>query len=187
MKRILYLTVIALLLPINVFSQSLSAYGVSLGENKYKVESILKNKGKSVKHGNNSNGTTYLAISNPSIGGASFDRCVFEFNNYNKLFEINFSSSDATFAGYPGGPWEATFNRKVNECKNSFVTMAQNLKLKYGTPDTYSDTSIIWQKGKERISLVYKYKYEYNQYGFIDSEVRVDLRYETINLNGVDY
>lgn len=38
-------------------------------------------------------------------------------------------------------PREAKFRREAEECKNTFLKLIQNLKLKYGTPDTHSNTS----------------------------------------------
>lgn len=187
MKRFLLLVVVILSMSINVFSQGLSAYGVSLGEKKYKVENSLENKGKKVKYSTNKKGEALLKISNPIIGGASFDTGTFGFNDDDKLRFITFFSHDPGGTGDPGMPWEAKFHRKAEECKNTFLKMIQNLKLKYGTPDTYSNTSAMWQKGNERISLEYEYQYEYNQFGWVDHNVSVTLKYELIDLENADY
>lgn len=187
MKRILSVLVAMLLVPIGMLSQSLSAYGVSLGEYKYEVENILENKGKSIKHSTNKYGEALLKISNPSIGGASFDTGTFIFNEDDKLRSMTFFSYDLGGYGSPGMPWEAKFHRKAEECQNAFLKMAQNLKLKYGTPDTYSNTSAIWQKGNERISLEYEYQYEYDQFGGVNHHVSVTLKYEQIDLDNADY
>lgn len=187
MKRILFVLIAILSLPISIYSQNLSAYGVSLGEYQYKVKNILENKGKSVKYDTNKEGETLLKIINLSIGDVNFESGTFIFNKDDKLHEMIFSSSDATFFGMPGGPWEARFHRKANECKNAFLTMAQNLQIKYGAPSTYTDTSATWQRGNQRISLEYGYKFEYNSYNTIDSHVRVCLTYKLINPSDVDY
>lgn len=187
MKRILFVLIAVLSLPISIYSQNLSAYGVSLGEYQYKVENILENKGKSIKYDTNEEGETLLEISNPSIGDVNFDYGTFIFNKDDKLRTMSFGSYDAGAFGMPGAPWEAQFHRKANECKNAFLTMAQNLQFKYGAPSTYTDTSATWQRGNQRISLEYVYKFEYNSYNTIDSYVSVRLTYKLINPSDVDY
>lgn len=186
MKQFLLVTIAILTIPISLHSQNLSAYGVTLGEDKYNVENVLENKGKSIKYDTNKKGNAVLRISYPRIGDAYFDNGTFVFNDDDELCSISFSSVDGG-TGNPGMPWEARFQRKAQECKNAFLKMAQNLKLKYGSPDTYSNTSAIWQKGNERISLEYDYQYEYNQFGWIDSHVSVLLKYEQIDLDNADY
>lgn len=186
MKRILTVICALFWMSIGAFSQSLSAYGVTLGDDKYEVESILEDKGKRIKYLTNKKNEDLFKISNPSIGGASFDSGTFRFNKKGKLCYISFSSSDGG-TGDPGMPWEAQFHRKAEECKKAFLTMAQNLKQKYGVPDSHSNTSAIWQMGNERISLNYDYIYEYNSYGWVDHHVSVGLKYEFIDIDNADF
>lgn len=187
MKRILFVLIAVLSLPISIYSQNLSAYGVSLGEYQYKVENILENKGKSIKYDTNKNGETLLEVSSPTIGGVNFDYGTFVFNKEGKLRAMTFQSYDPPGTGDPGTQWETRFRSKANKCKNSFLTMVQNLPLKYGAPSIYTDTSATWQLGNQSISLKYEYKYEYNSYGWVDSFVSVSLTYKLINPSDVDY
>ncbi len=177
---------VLLLQPICLLGQTLSVYGVSLGDEKYKVENVLENKDKKINYGTTKAGIEYLKITSPNIGGVTFEGCNFYFNEVDELYRVTFYSSDAG-TGTPGMPWEARFRRKAQECKNGFLTMSQNLTSKYGRPSTYSDTKAIWQKGNERITLEYEYQYENTQYGAIDSAVGVWLTYEIIDFNEVDY
>ncbi|MEE0864276.1 MAG: hypothetical protein U0L61_03995 [Alistipes sp.] len=186
MKKYLFLAMI-LLTPMSVFSQSLSAYGVSLGDSIYEVENVLEDKGKTVKHSTNKRGEDLLRISNPSIGGASFDSVAFVFNKNDELRLISFYTGDTGGTGTPGAPWEAEFNRTATKCRNAFLTMSQNLVAKYGEPTAYSNSTAIWQMGNEKIELVYKYIYEPDQYGWILHEVSVSLTYEMIDLENSDF
>lgn len=187
MKIILSIICALFWVPIGAFSQSLSAYGVTLGDDKYEVESILENKGKRVRYDTNNIGEDLLKISNPTIGGAKFESGTFIFNKKGKLRSIYFFSTEIGGTGTPGMPWEAQFHRKAEEYKKTFLTMTQNLKQKYGVPDTYTNTSAIWQIGNERITLNFKYKYEYDSMGWIDHHAGVNLEYEFIDINNVDY
>lgn len=118
MKRFLLLVVVILSMSINVFSQGLSAYGVSLGEKKYKVENSLENKGKKVKYSTNKKGEALLKISNPIIGGASFDTGTFGFNDDDKLRFITFSLMTQVVL-------------EILEClgKQSFIEKLKNAKI----------------------------------------------------------
>ena len=171
----------------SVFSQNLSAYGVKLGDSMYTVEDVLNDKGKKIKHSTNRKGENLISISNPSIGGAYFDSVAFIFNHNNKLRLISFYASDSRGTGTPGAPWEAEFHRKAAKCKNAFLTMSQNLILKYGNPTAHSDKTAIWQMGCERIQLEYNYIYNYDQFGWIEHEVNVSLTYEIVDVDNADF
>ena len=186
MKKILA-AIIVLLMPIFVIAQNLSAYGVSLGDSKYVVEDELESKGKKIKYSTNKYGEEIYRVSNPSIGGVYFDSVSFVFNDENKLRLISFYASDPRGTGTLGMPWEAEFKRQAAKCKNAFLTMSQNLVLKYGEPIAYSDSTAMWQIGDQRITLDYKYVYQYDQFGWIDHEVSVSLQYSIIDLNSADY
>ena len=186
MKKIL-VAIIAILLPMFIIAQDLSAYGVTLGDSKYVVEDILQGKGDKIKYSTNKLGEDVLAVSSPSIGGVNFDRVSFIFNKANKLRMISFWSSDSRGTGTPGMPWEAEFHRKASKCKNAALTMSQNLTLKYGEPISYTENKAIWQFGNQRITLDYIYIYQYDSYGWIDHEVSVSLQYSIIDTANADY
>ena len=187
MKKYLLLAIAILLTPMSVFSQNLSAYGVSLGDSKYTVERVLVNKDKKVKYDTSSKGEECITISYPSIASVTFDMASFTFDKNDKLHRICFSSADYGAYGMPGAPWEAIFRSKTEECKNIFLVMSQNLILKYGNPTVSSNQSAIWQMGNKRIELEYTYYYNYNQYNTIDSGVRVGLTYSVLDVTNSDF
>lgn len=196
MKGILSLIVIVLsFIPLNAFSQRLSANGFTLGDSFENVGNTVLDAGYNFRSVLRDNGNIRLVLYGPMVGGVSFDNCFLEFDHNKKLFQIIFYSNAADLHDTnPGGAWEAKFQRKASECKSAFHIMEQNLILKYGSPNTAygspnksSNLGAIWQKGNERIFLKYEYMYEYNNYNHIDHSVEVQLIYETIDLDNLDY
>lgn len=186
MKKVIIIALFVLLNSTFSFGQNLSVYGLEIGDSKYRVESVLESKGKTVKSGTTDKGTEYLKVTYPNIGGVTFDGCSCYFNSNDELYRVAFYSSYGG-TGDPGMPWEDRFRRKTNECKNTFSTMLQNLVMKYGEPTTVSDEYVTWQIYNQRIKLEFTYQYDRNQYGWIDSWVSVGLEYEKIDLNSVDF
>lgn len=173
--------------PLCLVAQNLSVYGVSLGDRKYKVQRVLENKGKSIKNGTASNGDKYLSISNVNIAGLDFNTANFYFKNNETLKEVYFISRVSGGLGDPGQPWEAEFHQLAKHNEYLFITMAQNLKIKYGDPNFESNDRLIWNKGKGQIELEHTYKFDENAYGFIDFWTRVCLSYKLIDVNSLDY
>ena len=186
MKK-MFLIISLFVISMNALAQNLAVYGVSFGDDMYSVKSVLEEKGKKVKSGTTQTGYEYLEIKSPSVGGAKFERGFFRFDSSDRLSFISFSSQDIGGTGDPGMPWEAEFLRKAKSYNQTFMTMYQNLRMKYGSPSTATDGMAMWQFGNQRITLEYNYNYEYNAFGWIDHSASVFLRYEVVDVDSLDF
>ena len=128
-------------------AQNLSVYGVTLGDSKYKVQNVLENKGKSIKKNRTKEGIQYFKVTNVNIGGADFASASFNFDNNGTLYKVGIYSQSSGGLGSPGMPWENEFRRLAKSNEYLFMTMSQNLKMKYGEPTVESDNRIVWKIG----------------------------------------
>lgn len=190
MKKFFFL--ITIFLSINCVAQRLTAYGVSLGDSKYKVESTLSHKGKTVRSGIiEDDGREYLEISSVVIGGVEFDEAFFRFNQDDKLELIRFNCEADGGTGSPGMPWEARFLNRARRYNQIFQKMYQNLVMKYGNPSSSIAGAVkceaVWQMGDQLIELEYTYQYERASYGAVDFFTGLSLGYKTMDMNSNDF
>lgn len=191
MKKFLFLIAI-LFFSINCIAQQLTAYGVSLGESKYKVKSSLLDKGKTIESGIIENdGRECFKISSVVIDGVNFDEAFFRFNQDGILELMRFNCEPDAGTGTPGMPWEARFLNNARRYNQIFQKMYQNLVMKYGNPSSSIAGGVkceaVWQMGNQRIELEYTYQYERASYGAIDTFTSVSLGYITVDINSSDF
>lgn len=67
MKKVIIIALFVLLISTFSFGQNLSVYGLEIGDSKYRVESVLESKGKTVKSGTTKKGIEYLKVTYPNI------------------------------------------------------------------------------------------------------------------------
>ena len=82
MKGILSLIVIVLsFIPLNAFSQRLSANGFTLGDSFENVGNTVLDAGYNFRSVLRDNGNIRLVLYGPMVGGVSFDRCFLDFDH----------------------------------------------------------------------------------------------------------
>lgn len=173
--------------PMFMLAQNLSVYGISLGDNKNKITNVLVAKGKEISYDTSDSGKQFLRITSPKIGDVTYRIGNFYFDKNNRLNKVVFAQFGDGGYGDPNGAWVSGFQLQVNACEKIFITMYENLKLKYGAPRSSSKNNIIWQKGNQRITLEWAYRYDRDQSGWIHHEVRTGLVYEIIDINTSDF
>lgn len=128
--------------------------GLKLGMTQTEVKTILSKKSQSFNT-DNKNGEIRYIITNPTIGGVTFQRLTLLFSQ-NKLIEANFVSNDAA-GGMPGGPRFSQVSRSAKNYQSVFNNLYTSLQSKYGQPTTYDNNECTWTYHGTIIKLNYSY------------------------------
>lgn len=184
MKNILVVFVFLFSSSILTYSQ-VSFYGVKLGDRKSSVERTLDSKGIRYSEETLENGNELIEIPYPEIAGIEFNRGGLLFEDYT-LISGSFQCGPDGGTGDPSMPWHSQFINNAKRWAGYYDLLYQKLNSKYGRATIDTDEYVEWSIGETKISLKFIFEYETNNWGWIDHNASLILKYY-INKDNNDY